>query len=156
MRVKLNQPVDSKFYGIITCAELLDSGEAWVECVPNFGRNRVTKYFVTLVNPKDYNDESYCFEIGQKAYESRAAKGQNVKPEQRNRFIESPDLEAEIKKDSVWQNDIDCYELCVGRWEDHILTYMVKSGKYELYYYDRSGDHLIIDYIEMDDPRRIE
>lgn len=77
-RVKLNQPVNADGT-ITTCAELLDAGKAIVERVDNFGKNMVVKYFCTLLD--DYgNITSGCFEIGQKAYESRVAKGQHVKP----------------------------------------------------------------------------
>ncbi len=80
-RVKLDQPVNtgSEFYGVTTCADLLDAGRAFVERVDNFGRNRITKYFVTLIDRRG-NATNSCFEIGQKAFESRVAKGQNVPP----------------------------------------------------------------------------
>ena len=81
-RVKLDQPVNTGagFYGVTTCAALLDQGHAFVEKSDHFGKNNVTKYFVTLIDRRG-NATDDCFEIGQKAYESRAAKGQNIKPE---------------------------------------------------------------------------
>jgi hypothetical protein len=78
-RVKLNQSVNAAEYGITTCSELLDSGKAIVERVDHFGRNSVTKYFVTLLNPDGTKSDS-CFEIGQKAYESRVRKNQHILP----------------------------------------------------------------------------
>lgn len=78
-RVRLDAPVNSTDYGITTCAALLDNGHAIVERVEHFGRNDVTKYFVTLLDLKGAIT-SGCFEIGQKAYESRAAKGQDKLP----------------------------------------------------------------------------
>lgn len=77
-RVRLDQPVNSE-YGLTTCSDLLNSGKAVVERVENFGRNMVTKYFCTLLN-LDGTLSDACFEIGQKAYESRAAIGQNQVP----------------------------------------------------------------------------
>jgi hypothetical protein len=81
-RVKLNQPVNVN--GIITtCAELLDSGNAIVEKSDGWYSKRsehlVTKYLVKLLDTNGQPTSS-CFEIGQKAYESRVARGQHVPP----------------------------------------------------------------------------
>lgn len=73
-RVRLDQEVNTDDYGVTTCAALLDSRHAIVEKCDHFGRNDVTKYFVTLLDPSGALTNG-CFEIGQKAYESRAAHG---------------------------------------------------------------------------------
>jgi hypothetical protein len=78
-RVKLSDKVNANWWGITTPAQLLDEGKAIVEKVERFGKREVTKYFCTLVN-LDGTLSNNCWDIGQKAYESRAAKGQNKLP----------------------------------------------------------------------------
>jgi len=79
-RVKLDSLVN--YNGrITTCGQLLDDGLAFVEKVDNFHsrtKGTVTKYFVTIA--KNYPQVMTGWEIGQKAYESRASKGQDKIP----------------------------------------------------------------------------
>lgn len=76
-RVTLNQPVNANG-DITTIAALLDSGRAFVERVEHWGKNDVVAYFATMIDSS--GNEAGSWQIGQKAYESRAAKGQNTRP----------------------------------------------------------------------------
>lgn len=109
-RVKLNQPVNVN--GIITtCAELLDSGNAIVDKSNSWYSKRsehlVTKYLVRLLG-KDGLPTSSCFEIGQKAYESRKAIGQHIAPvktqEQPSQTQETP-----ITLNGTWDTESQSY-----------------------------------------------
>src|SRR5690606_38975470 len=130
-RVKLNQSVNAAEYGITTCSELLDSGKAIVERVDHFGRNSVTKYFVTLLNPDGTKSDS-CFEIGQKAYESRVRKNQHILPNAPTPAIKpvhSITFNRELLTLSIddrvylctYDNEIDCFNVQIDSPSDSML-----------------------------------
>lgn len=121
-RIQLNKPVYDLDGHITTLADLLDAGKAYVVKCDHFGKNDVTRYFVDLVDSEGVTQGS--FDIGQKAYESRAKKGQNVNPVTTPKEVNS----VQINSDTLvigdraipyaWDNEIEAYELATDNIND--------------------------------------